>query len=96
MNKFGMFTSKEDGGCRYSGTWCDDAPHGAGRMEYPDGGCYVGEMSDGCRHGVGRRMLRAGKDACAYLGEWVDGSRHGYVAVAARSFIGCWLGSREA
>ena len=44
-------------------------------INYSDGGKYVGEVSNGVRHGQGSYTYADGRRK--YVGEWKDGKRHG-------------------
>ena len=47
---------------------------GAGRITYPDGAVYEGQMQADLRHGTGT-LTRP--DGMRYEGDWQDGALHG-------------------
>lgn len=44
-------------GLQYSGAWDNGRPEGTGRLDYPDGDVYMGEVVRGEKHGLGIYML---------------------------------------
>ena len=43
------------------------APHGVGKLVWPNGDYYKGEFRNGKRHGKGKRI---NKDGSSYIGEY--------------------------
>ena len=59
----------------YDGEWRYDQPCGTGRIDYNDGGIYVGDvMDDFIRHGQGRYVA---PDGLVYEGQWENDRQHG-------------------
>jgi hypothetical protein len=66
-------------------------PHGRGRMVFPNGQVYMGEIDNGVRHGVGSNQWPNGQ---FYRGEWLLGSRTGrgtHEWPDGRKVTGQWL-----
>lgn len=51
-----------------------DVINGKGKLNYPDGSSYVGELKEGKREGKGKLVE---KNGCAFEGEWKDNKRNG-------------------
>ncbi|KAF8565987.1 hypothetical protein P879_01891 [Paragonimus westermani] len=69
----GKFTWSEDGVC-YTGDFSNNEISGTGRIEWPDGSYYEGEVVRGMRHGQGTYFHPSG---LRYVGQWNNGKKHG-------------------
>jgi hypothetical protein len=50
---------------------------------YADGGVFVGQFKDSCRHGLGQFTMPGGR---SYSGQWVNGEQHG-VGIEVQVYI---------
>eukprot|EP00928_Gymnodinium_smaydae_P058432 TRINITY_DN4163_c0_g1_i3.p1 TRINITY_DN4163_c0_g1~~TRINITY_DN4163_c0_g1_i3.p1 ORF type:complete len:1144 (+),score=236.26 TRINITY_DN4163_c0_g1_i3:55-3432(+) len=85
-------------GIKYEGPFVDSDIIGRGKISYPDGAVYEGELWKGKRHGSG---CHTRPDGCTkYDGEWLEGRRHGFGRLsyddAGRSYYeGEWRDDRK-
>jgi len=70
----GVGTLKSRNGASMTGTWTDGRINGMGKLVYPDGSVYEGELVQNIKHGKG--MWRSSRGAY-YSGSWENGKTHG-------------------
>merc|ERR1712224_591336 len=72
-----MVWSTEEGKLVYEGQYVEDAKHGSGRFEWPDGGVYEGEWYHGRMQGLGwytdpHGDRRQGEWVADQILRWID------------------------
>ena len=75
----GKFFFAHLGGAIYEGAVSDWEPNGIGKMHWPTGSEYLGEMTSGAIDGKG--IYISGKTGIIYEGTWVDDVRQGYLVM---------------
>ncbi|EME43218.1 hypothetical protein DOTSEDRAFT_72566 [Dothistroma septosporum NZE10] len=67
----------------YEGSWKDKVYHGGGNLISLDGNEYLGEFSDGLKHGFGEMTYSITGDS--YKGNWVNDLPHGQGTLTEKS-----------
>ena len=68
----------------YSGEWVDGQWGGEGKIVYPDGTSYSGQVEAALYHGYGYKQEYA-KIPCTYLVHWLQGSSiQGWICLQRR------------
>ena len=82
-------------GIIYEGQWANDAWQGEGKIDWPDGRSYEGQVSQGQMHGIGTYHTAMGH---VYVGHRENNVRQGQgemVYTDGRSFCGLWHNNEE-
>jgi len=85
-------------GICYEGPFVASDIVGKGKIRWPDGSHYEGELRDGKRHGDG--IFHSADGATSYRGQWYCGNRHGhgylaFDALQSSYYEGCWLNGKK-